>query len=57
MERLKWLGVPCALLGIVFLFFALLWTEWPQFLVGLGLVMLGALVWRLFSGSWPQTTG
>jgi hypothetical protein len=56
MESLKWLGAVCAALGIVFLFFALTWTEWPQLFVGAGLLALGAVVWRIFAGLWPQIT-
>ena len=56
MSNLKWVGAAAAVLGVVFLFFALLWTEWPQLLAGVGLLLLGAVLWRAFAGDWPTTT-
>lgn len=56
MAGLKWLGAACAALGIVFLFFALTWTEWPQFFVGVALLAVGAALWRIFAGSWPLSS-
>lgn len=53
MQNLKWLGALGAAVGIVFLLFALLWTEWVQFFVGAGLLVAGAAVWRAFDGRWP----
>jgi hypothetical protein len=53
MRILRWLAVIPAALGLVFLFFALVWTEWPQLLVGVALLALAALVWRVFAGYWP----
>ena len=53
MRILRWLAVFPAALGVVFLFFALIWTEWPQFFVGVGLLALAAVVWRVFAGYWP----
>jgi hypothetical protein len=53
MRILKWVAVIPAALGVVFLFFAVVWTVWPQFLVGVGLLALAAVVWRVFAGYWP----
>jgi hypothetical protein len=52
MRNLRWLAVGPAAFGLVFLFVGLLWTEWPQFLVGVGLLVLASVVWRVFAGEW-----
>ena len=39
------LGVVIAFFAVIFLFIGLLWTEWPQTLVGVALALLAALVW------------
>jgi membrane protein implicated in regulation of membrane protease activity len=51
-RSLKWLAVVPAVLGLLFLWAALTWTEWPQLFVGLGLLVLAAVVWRAFAGEW-----
>lgn len=52
MRNLRWLAVGPAALGLVFLFFGLAWTEWPQVFVGVGLLVLASVVWRGFAGEW-----
>jgi hypothetical protein len=52
MTNLKWLAVVPAALALLFMLVALAWTEWPQFLVGVGLLGLAAVVWRAFAGEW-----
>jgi hypothetical protein len=52
MHNLKWLAVVPAALALLFLLVALAWSEWPQFLVGVGLLGLAAVVWRAFAGEW-----
>jgi len=47
MNNLKWLAVVPAALAVVFLLVGLTWTEWPQFLLGVGL--LGLAAWRVAS--------
>jgi hypothetical protein len=47
MNNLKWLAVVPAALAVVFLLVGLTWTEWPQFLLGVGLLGLAAGVWRV----------
>jgi hypothetical protein len=57
MRNLRWLAVGPAALGLVFLLVALAWTEWPQFFVGVGLLVLASVVWRVFAGEWlPSAT-
>ena len=52
MRNLRWLAVGPAALGLVFLFVGLLWTEWPQFFVAVGLLVFASGVWRVFAGEW-----
>ena len=52
MRKLRWLAIAPAALALVFLLVALLWTEWPQFFVGLGLLGVAAAIWRGFAGEW-----
>ena len=46
---LEWLAVIPIVIAVPFLFFGLVWTEWPQALVGLALLALGAGIWILFA--------
>jgi len=52
MRHLRWLASAPAVLGLLFLWAALTWTEWPQLFVGLGLLVLASVVWRVFAGEW-----
>ena len=56
MRHLRWLAVVPLILGVLFLFFALAWTEWPQFFIGVVLVLAAASLWRLVGGSWEMRT-
>lgn len=55
MRHFKWIAIPVAALGLVFLFFGLIWTAAVQLSVGAALVAVGAVVWRTTSGVWPLT--
>ena len=55
MHHLKWLAAPAAALGLVFLFFGLIWTAAPQLAVAFALLALAAGIWRTTSGTWPLT--
>ena len=51
---LRWLALVPTALGVVFLFFAGLWGGCGRpLLVGIGLLIVAALVWRVFAGFWP----
>jgi hypothetical protein len=39
--------------GLVVLFFTLVWTEWAGLLFVVALFALAAGIWRMFSGTWP----
>ena len=52
MRALRWIAAVPLIVGIVFLFFGLVWTEWGPFFIGLVLVAVAAGLWRLFGGSW-----
>jgi hypothetical protein len=41
----KLLALAVGLFALVFLFVGLLWTEWPQTLVGLALAAAAVIVW------------
>ena len=56
MQHLKWLAVPFAALGLVFLFFGLIWQGAVQLAVAVALLALSAGVWRTSSGTWPLTS-
>ena len=53
MRYLKWIAVPPALLGLVFLFFGLIWTGVVQLFAAAGLFVLAGLIWRATTGEWP----
>ncbi len=53
MRALRLLALAPLALGLVVLFFSLLWTEWAWLLYVLGLFALAAGTWRVFSGRWP----
>ena len=41
----KLLGLVFAFFAFVFLFVGLLWTEWPQALVGVALALAAVITW------------
>jgi hypothetical protein len=49
LSGLEWLAIIPIVVAMPFLFFGLVWTEWPQALVGLALLALGAGLWILFA--------
>jgi hypothetical protein len=55
MQHLKWLAVPLALLGLVFLFFGLIWQGAVQLGVAVALLALAAAAWRISTGTWTLT--
>ena len=55
MQNLKWIAMPVAALGLIFLFFGLIWTAAVQLAVGVALVGFAASVWRTTTGTWPLT--
>lgn len=55
MQHLKWLAVPLALLGLVFLFFGLIWRGAAQLGGAVALLSLAAATWRTTTGTWPLT--
>lgn len=54
MRYLKWTAVAPALLGLIFLFFGLIWLGVVQLIVAAGLFALAGLIWRATTGEWPQ---
>jgi hypothetical protein len=55
MQHLKWIAVPLALFGLVFLFFGLIWQGAVQLGVAVALLTLAAGAWRTSTGTWPLT--
>lgn len=49
---LRWLAVIPLVPAAPLLFFGLLWLAPVQLLVGLGLVLVGAALWRLLADEW-----
>lgn len=43
----KLLALVVGFFAFIFLFVGLLWTEWPQTLVGLALAMVAVIVWTV----------
>ena len=56
MPHLKWIALAPAALGIIFLFFGILWTGAVQLLAAAGLLVLAACIWRVFAGEWSLVT-
>lgn len=56
MQHLKWLAVPLGLVGVVFLFFGLIWQGAVQLGVAVALLALAAAAWRTSTGTWPLIT-
>lgn len=48
----RWLAVIPLVPAAPFLFFGLAWLAPVQLLVGLGLILLAAVLWRVFAGKW-----
>jgi hypothetical protein len=55
MQQLKWIAVPVTALGLVFLFFGMIWQGAVQLAVAIALLSIAAAVWRTSSGTWPLT--
>ncbi len=55
MDNLKWIAIPVAVLGLVFLFFGLIWAGAVQLAVAVALFAIAATIWRTTSGAWPLT--
>lgn len=55
MHNLRWLAVPVTALGMVFLFFGVIWAGTVQLLAATALIALAAAIWRTSTGSWPLT--
>jgi hypothetical protein len=54
MEHLKWAAIPTAALGLVFLFFGMIWQGAVQLAVAL--LAMAAAIWRTTAGTWPLVT-
>lgn len=52
MQKLKWIALVPAGLGLIFLFFGLIWSGAVQLGAAAGLLVLAACTWRAFSGQW-----
>jgi membrane protein implicated in regulation of membrane protease activity len=52
-KHLRWLAVAPLVLGILFLFVAMLWTSVVQGVAAVALFAIAAGVWRAFAGRWP----
>jgi len=55
MQHLKWTAIPVTIVGLVFLFFGLIWQGAVQLGVAIALVALAAAIWRTTSGVSPLT--
>ena len=55
MHHLKWIAVPVAALGLVFLFFGMIWQGAVQLTVAVALLAIAASIWRTTTGTWPLT--
>ena len=53
MDYIKWTAVPVAGLGLIFLFFGLIWQGAVQLAVAVALLGLAAGIWRITAGAWP----
>jgi len=53
MHHMKWIAVPATGLGLVFLFFGLIWQGVVQLVVAVALLAFAAGVWRTATGEWP----
>ena len=55
MHNLKWIAVPVAALGLVFLFFGMIWQGAVQLSVAVAMLAIAASIWRTTTGTWPLT--
>ena len=55
MQQLKWISVPVTALGLVFLFFGMIWQGAVQLVVAIALLAVAASIWRTTTGTWPLT--
>ena len=56
MDNLKWIAVPIAIVGLVFVFFGVIWAGVIQLAVAVALLAIAAAIWRTATGSWPHAT-
>ena len=56
MHHLKWIALAPAAVGIIFLFFGIIWTGAVQLGAAAGLLALAACIWRVFAGQWQLVT-
>jgi len=54
-KHVKWIAIPIAALGLIFLFFGLIWQGAVQAGVAVALLALAATIWRTTSVTWPLT--
>ena len=55
MQHIKWTAIPLAVVGLVFLFFGLIWQGAVQLGVAVALLALAATIWRTASVASPLT--
>lgn len=55
MHHLKWTAIPLTALGLVFLFFGMIWQGAVQLAVAIALLAIAASIWRSTTGTWPLT--
>jgi hypothetical protein len=55
MEQFKWIALPVTALGLVFLFFGMIWQGAVQLAVAVALLAGAASIWRTTTGTWPLT--
>ena len=53
MRHLRPISVPVATLGLIFLFFGLIWQGAAQLGVAIALLAMAAGAWRATTGGWP----
>jgi hypothetical protein len=56
MEHFKWIALPVTALGLVFLFFGMIWQGAVQLAVAIALLAISAAIWRTTTGTWPLVT-
>jgi hypothetical protein len=53
MDNFKWTAIPTAALGLIFLFFGIIWQGAVQVTVAVALLAISASIWRTTTGAWP----
>jgi hypothetical protein len=53
MSQLKWIALPVTAVGLVFLFFGMIWQGAVQLAVAIALLAIAATIWRGTTGTWP----